>query len=171
MESLDQVIKQYRLLTDWYVSVLEDVSDKDGSRTINDQTNSLEWLAGHLLTGRYRNLVRIGAQIEPYKHLDKYINQAIPPPNAVAFNSNTRYPTLAESKEQWSEYANIFLSTLENIDESFLKNKLPFPMPSGGTTVEDALGFVALHESYHIGQMSILRKLLGYKPMQLALRK
>jgi uncharacterized damage-inducible protein DinB len=171
MESLDQFIKQYRLLTDWYLSVLEDVSDKDAGKTINDQTNSLEWLAGHLVTGRYRNLLRIGAQIEPYKHLDKYINQAIPPPNAIAFNSNIQYPTLAESKEQWNRYATIFLSTLESIDESILKNKLPFPIPSGGTTVEDALGFIALHEAYHIGQMSILRKLSGYKPMQLTLRK
>lgn len=171
MESLNQIIKQYRLLTDWYLSVLDDVTDDEGSKTINGRTNSLRWLAGHLITGRYRNLVRLGVQIEPYKHLDKFINQTIPPPNAISFNSNIQYPGLTECKEQWTDYANIFLATLNRIDESILKNELPFPVLSGGKTVEDALGFAALHEAYHIGQMSILRKVSGYDPMQLSPRK
>ncbi|MGZ4054044.1 MAG: DinB family protein [Bacteroidia bacterium] len=158
-------------MTDWYLSVLEDISDKDGNIVLNDHTNSLEWLAGHLIVGRYRNMVRLGLQVEPYKNLDKFIDQTIPPPNAIAFDSKIKYPGLTECKEQWTSYSNSFLEALKNVNESVLKKEVPFSFPTGGNTVEDALAFVVMHETYHIGQMSVIRKSLGYPSMQLSPRK
>jgi hypothetical protein len=170
-ESLNHIIQQYELLNNWYLFSLADITDKDGSRTMNDQINSLEWLAGHLITGRYRNIVRLGVKIEPYKYLDKFINQTLPPPNAIAFDAKLQYPTLTECREQWTNYAGIFLTAMKNADENILKSELPFQIPTGGKTIADALVFMSLHETYHIGQMSILRKSLGYKSMQLTPKK
>jgi uncharacterized damage-inducible protein DinB len=61
----------------------------------------------------------------------------------------------------------LIFQLLQNIDEIILKTAILFTVPTGGNTVEDALTFVALHETYHIGQMSIFRKSLGYSSMQL----
>jgi uncharacterized damage-inducible protein DinB len=36
------------------------------------------------------------------------------------------------------------------------------PQVPGTTTVADELAFFALHESYHVGQLSFIRKSLGY---------
>lgn len=33
--------KQFQLLTDWYISVLEDIKTEDGSKVISENTNSL----------------------------------------------------------------------------------------------------------------------------------
>jgi uncharacterized damage-inducible protein DinB len=170
-EALKHISAQYQLLTDWYLFSLADISDQDGSKVAGDQINSLEWLAGHLITGRYRNILRLGVKIEPYKYLDRFINQTIPPPNAIAFDKKIIYPSLSECREEWTNYAAIFLNALRNADEHILKSELSFSIPSGGKTIEDALAFMILHESYHIGQMSILRKLLGYKSMQLSAKK
>ena len=126
MPSLGHLIKQYQLLTDWYLSVLEGIDDKDGVKTLSDNTNSLEWLAGHLITGRYRNMIRLGIEIEPYKHLDKFINQTIPPPNAIAFSKSIHYPGLSESKQQWNEYSKTFLDRLKTVDDNVLKTAIPF---------------------------------------------
>jgi uncharacterized damage-inducible protein DinB len=167
MKSIDNLIKQYQVLTYWYISVLDDIPDTDGNKTLSDNTNSLEWIAGHLLVGRYRNIVRIGVQIEPYKYLETFINQTLPPPNAIAFNKETTYPNLTECRNQWLAYSNIFINGLKNIDEAILSTELPFGVPTGGKTIEDALTFVSLHETFHIGQMSILRKLLGHSAMNL----
>ena len=169
--SLNHIIRQYQLLSDWYLFVLADITDKDGSKTMNDHTNSLEWLAGHLLTGRYRNILRLGVKIEAYKYLDKFINQTLPPPNAIAFDTKLEYPSLTESRTQWTNYAAILLNAIKNADENILKSELPFSIPTGGKTVEDALAFMSMHESYHIGQMSLIRKSLGYKSMQLSPKK
>jgi hypothetical protein len=167
-ESLNHISTQYRLLTDWYLFSLEEIADKDGNKVLSDQVNSLEWLAGHLITGRYRNILRLGVKIEPYKSLDRFINQSAPPPNAIAFDKKIIYPSLTESREQWSNYAEIFLNAIKNVDEHILESALPFQIPTGGKTVEDALAFMIMHESYHIGQMSIIRKLLGYKSMRIS---
>ena len=170
MQTIEHLIKQYQLLTDWYISVLEGVDNKDSCKTISDNNNSLEWLAGHLIVGRYRNIIRLGLQIEPYKHLDKFINQTIPPPNAIAFDKKTQYPSLTECKEQWIDYSKTFLIQLKEVDENILKTEMPFSVLTGGNTIEDALTFVTLHEAFHIGQMSIIRKAFGYPAMQLSPR-
>jgi hypothetical protein len=161
------VVKQFKLVNYWYLAALENIKDEDGSKVVPGTTNSLEWLAGHLLTGRYRNLVRLGVQLEPYGHLDKFVNQSIPPPNAIAFDSHIEYPLLSESSKQWRIYSDILLQSLTNIDENKLKSEISFTIPIGGNTIEDTELFATLHETYHIGQMSIVRKSLGYSPMQL----
>ena len=171
MRNLNHYFKQYQLLTDWYLSVLEGIKEEDGNKTVDGKGNSLEWLAGHLIIGRYRNMLRLGIQLDPPETLDLFINQSIPPPNAIAFNTNTKYPTLHACIEQWKVYAKIFPANLNSLDEGILQNEMSFSVASGGNTVEDALIFVVLHESFHIGQMSIIRKHLGYPAMQLTLRK
>ena len=171
MSPLHHITKQYQLLTDWYISVLEEVSDKDGNKAPIEHTNSLEWLAGHLIAGRYRNMTRLVLQVEPYENLDKFVNQTIPPPNAVAFDSKVKYPSLTECRAQWASYSTTFIAALKNTDESLLKSEIPFSVLTGGNTIEDALAFVVMHETYHIGQMSIIRKALGYPSMQLSPRK
>jgi len=167
---IENIVKQYRLTTDWFLSALENISEEDGRKTISDNSNSLEWIAGHLITTRYRNMLRVGLQIEPYKHLDKFINQTIPPPNAIKFDKANTYPSLVEDREQWLHYDKLFTDRLQTIDEVILNTGLPFMVLTGGNTVEDALTFMTMHESYHIGQMSIIRKTLGYPAMQLARR-
>jgi hypothetical protein len=169
--SLEHLINQYQVLNVWFMNVIEGISNDDGKKVSIDKTNSIEWLCGHLITGRYRNIMRLGIQIEPYKHLDKFVNQSIPPPNAIAFDPKLNYPSLEECRNQWKTYTEIFMNGLRTVDESVLKSSLPFPIPTGGTTVHDALVFIVLHETYHIGQMSLMRKALGYSSMSLALKK
>ena len=169
METL--TIKQYQLLTDWYLSALDGIADIDGSKTINELTNNLEWIAGHLLAGRYNNMKQLGGQIEPYVHIGKFINPKIAPPrNTVAFDVNTKYQILSECCKNWIEYSNIFIEMLKNTNEIILSKTLPFNVLTGGNKLKDALNFLVLHETYHIGQMGILRKALGYEPMFLGWR-
>lgn len=165
MTTIEQMSTQFRLLTDWYISVLEDIKNEDGSKAISENTNSLEWLAGHLIITRSRNIVRLGQQVEQYKYVDTFVDQTLPPPNFSAFDRNKKYPGLTECIEDWSKYSKIFIDTLESADEIILKTAMPLGVPTGGKTIEDLLTFVVLHETFHIGQMSIIRKALGYKAM------
>lgn len=171
MQLISNIIRQFQVISYWYIAALENIKDDDGRKLIHADTNSMEWIAGHLITGRYRNLLRLGVQIEPYKHLDKFVNQTIPPPNAVAFDSKIKYPDLTECRTQWIIYADTLQETLDNFDERKLKTEIPFTVPIGGNTIEDSLLFIVMHETYHIGQMSIIRKCLGYTAMQLFLKK
>ena len=172
MESLTLTIRQYQLLTDWYLSAMEGIDDKDGCKSLNDHTNSLEWIAGHLLIGRYNIIQQSGGQIAPSLVVEKFINPALPPPrNTVAFDPKIKYLTLSECREKWVEYSGVFIDTLRGIEETLLNKELPFSILTGGNKMEDALKFLILHETYHIGQMAIFRKALGYNAMLLGWRQ
>jgi hypothetical protein len=170
MQNTENIYKQFRLLTDWYISALEGIDDKEGSSTIGD-TNSFEWIAGHLVVGRYRTAMRLGMEVAPYPHLDQFANSSAPPPNAIAFNRNIQYPSLTNCREHWMKYSALILEKLEKADEALLSTTLALNVPIGGNTLKDMLAFTALHESYHIGQLSILRKSMGKAGFSLGLIK
>lgn len=156
------LITQFKITSKWFLSILKGIAQHHGSTLITSQANSLEWLAGHLITGRYRNIQRLGITIEEYQHLHKFIDLSIPPPHAITFDHNSIYPSLLDSTGQWEIYSTVFLEKLENSSTAEYNIKIPFTLPFGGDTVGDALHFMVLHESYHLGQMNLIRKALGY---------
>lgn len=165
MTTMEQQLRQFRLLTDWYLSVLEGVQPADGCKTLSEYNNSLEWLAGHLLVTRARNIARLGGQTEPWRYLDAYVDPTLPLPGFRPFDKNRAYPRLAECAEAWERISQAFIATLQAADQHVLQTVLPLSGPTGGHTLEDFLVSAVLHESFHIGQMSIIRKALGYPAM------
>ncbi|UOQ69633.1 DinB family protein [Hymenobacter volaticus] len=165
MTTTEQMVRQFRLLTDWYVSVLDGIRPEDGSHVLSENTNSLEWLAGHLLVMRGRNITRLGKQVEPFRYLDTFVDQTLPPPSVRAFDRNMAYPSLAECTAAWTACSKAFIKALETADEHVLRTQIPLTGPTGGSTVEDLLTSIVLHEAFHIGQMSVIRKGLGYPAM------
>ena len=47
------------------------------------------------------------------------------------------------------------------MEEEQLSRPLEKPMPDGANTVAGLVRFMCFHESYHIGQLGLLRRLLG----------
>ena len=100
-----------------------------------------------------------------YPHLDLFVFKDIPPPNAKPLDESVNYPDLRETLEYWDTYSEFLLKRLPLLSEEQLISELTFTTPIGGKTVLESLAFAASHESYHIGQMSIIRKSLGHKAM------
>lgn len=165
MTTIEQMSRQFRLLTDWYLSVLDGIRPEDGSKVLSPNTNSLEWLAGHLIVSRCRNISRLGQPAEPFRYQASFVDPTLPPPQFSAFDSTRQYPGLAACATEWAAYSRVFIQALEAADERALRTEIPLSGPTGGTTVEDLLTSVVLHEAFHIGQMSIIRKALGYPAM------
>lgn len=162
---MEQLPRQFRLLTDWYLSVLEGIEPAAGRRTLSEHNNSLEWLAGHLLVTRCRHITRLGGPAQGLASLDAYVDPALPLPGFRPFAKNRVYPSLADCAEAWEQISKTFLAALQAADEPVLRTVLPLSGPTGGNTVADFLVAAVLHESFHIGQMSIIRKALGYPAM------
>jgi uncharacterized damage-inducible protein DinB len=165
MTMMEPLARQFRLLTDWHLSVLEGIQLADGRRTLSEHNNSLEWLAGHLVVTRCRNITRLGGPTQELSFLDAYVDPTLPLPSFLPFNKNQAYPSLAECAEAWDRISQSFLAALQAADEPIRRTVLPLSGPTGGNTVEDFLTSAVLHESFHIGQMSIIRKALGYPAM------
>jgi len=73
----------------------------------------------------------------------------------------SKYPTLAEVRHVWQEITPLLVQAMENAGKEQLSAPAPRDFPIPDKTVRGAFLFLAFHESYHVGQMSYLRKCLG----------
>ena len=163
MSSIQPVVKQFELQTRLFNNVLEGIEDMKGSKRLSDEVNHLQWIAGHLTNSRYGLAQGLGIRvIFPYK--EQYTDPSEPPPHNRAISASVKYPSLTEIKKSWNDLAAAFTEKISGLSDEQLTSGIPFPVPTG-KTFQDLLSFIASHESYHIGQMSIIRKSLGLSAM------
>jgi uncharacterized damage-inducible protein DinB len=74
----------------------------------------------------------------------------------------TQYPAVGEVRNVWNEVSAKLLDCLSNAPAELLE-KTPSPgAPSFDGKLSGLVAFLAFHETYHVGQVSYLRKWLGY---------
>jgi uncharacterized damage-inducible protein DinB len=137
-----------------FLNVIDNISEEDSERRPNKETNHIKWISGHLIASRYMMLSFLGVNLEfPY-------NEQFSGKKKI--DEINDFPTLDQLKEGWEELNSKLQEAIQNADESTLSADAPF----GGKTIRDLLIFLTHHEAYHIGQISILRKVLGYDSMK-----
>lgn len=165
--SAEIIIKQFNYQTRLFKNAIEGIDEQNSLTRLYNKTNNLRWIAGHLIVVRYRSITRMNVEVEQYPHYDKFTLKDATPPTPVtkAFDDSIEYPPLSESRKYWDIYSETMMKNLALLNNEQLSAGVPFEVPIGGNTLRDLLAFIATHECYHIGQMSIIRKALGYPPM------
>jgi hypothetical protein len=67
--------------------------------------------------------------------------------------------------DAWHNLCLTFPATLEEIPRDVLEQPVQQPSPSFDGTVGGMVSFLAMHESYHVGQMVYVRRLLGVESL------
>ncbi len=149
---------QFDLHTRLYNNALTGVSDAESHSRNNDHVNHMKWIAGHLLNTRLDLLTKMtggqpdttyGAQFGRGNSLD---------PNAT-------YPPLEELTAKWSNSADAISEGIGHIPEEVLDSKAPAQTPIADESFRGMLSFLISHEAYHVGQLGLLRKLIGKEAM------
>jgi hypothetical protein len=68
----------------------------------------------------------------------------------------------------WDAASEAIADRLAAASAAELDRPAPHRFPVGGATLLGALGFLAQHDSYHVGQLALLRKLAGLPGMKYA---
>jgi uncharacterized damage-inducible protein DinB len=87
------------------------------------------------------------------------------PPGNRSCDPALAYPELKDLLYWWSQYSDPFVRAVSDLSEEELAKPMLFQTPIEGNAMRDFYTFLAAHEMYHIGQMSILRRMLGYDAM------
>jgi uncharacterized damage-inducible protein DinB len=135
------------------VNALEDVPPADAVRRIEGTGNSLLWIAGHAVKSRGDLAQVVGAAIQPYWP-ELFARGALPRAAAA-------YPALAAILKAWEDVSAALVPRFEALGEADLARSAPFKLPVADQTVLGTIAFLALHESYHVGQLGYIRRLLG----------
>jgi uncharacterized damage-inducible protein DinB len=136
---------------------LEGLTEEDARSRIDARTNNVVFIALHMADARFHLGAWLGLEISnPFtrfaeiRHIDEM----------------EVFPLLSEVVAAWDQVSEALEAHLPAISKEKLQEDAPFELPVGSNRLQDTLTFMLQHEAYHIGQLSILRKQLGFEAMK-----
>jgi uncharacterized protein YndB with AHSA1/START domain len=136
------------------VRAFEGVSDDRLWDRPTSQNNPPLWIAGHLVHVRVGMLRLLGDSIDTGWG-ERFARGA-------ALDDRSKYPTKAEVLRVHDDVAQRIMVRLAGLTaEDLAREATGGPRPPGVKTIGDQLGFFALHDSYHVGQLGYIRKAFG----------
>jgi uncharacterized damage-inducible protein DinB len=138
---------------------LEGVDDALARKKVDAKTNSMLFIAVHLLDARFYMAESLGLAVnDPLKdRFQEFQNEA---------DLLRTPPHLVQILEAWKVIAPHLERRFGELTERELKLELPGKFPVDDPTLLGGMAFLAQHESYHIGQLAILRRLHGLEAMR-----
>ena len=139
-----------------FVNALEGVDDEAARMRPSGETNNAAFVALHVLDARAYLARYLGLEYQhPFGGLE----------GVSAIEDMADYPTLEDILGAWREVSDLLEQRLPTLstDELEKESSQPFPIDDG--RVVGGLAFLLLHESFHIGQLALLRKYLGLSSM------
>jgi DinB superfamily len=144
----------FKANTDIISKAIADVQPEDWFRTPGDDSNHLMWLLGHVVIHRGQVLKTLGNDWNSsWAALFTRGSQRV---------DNAEYPTVAEMRAAWGEISQQLKAALREPSPDVLTKPTPEGPPSFDKTLSGTVAFYAFHDTYHAGQVSFLRKWLGY---------
>jgi uncharacterized damage-inducible protein DinB len=154
------LIHSFRLNTRLFTNCLTDVDEEVARKRLTPNTNNLLFLAVHLVDERFFMDVLFGGTYDaPFPELSEVESvDQMPIPG----------PSIDRALHLWTEISDRLEPRLFEASDEIFKTASPFKFPPSGAPQEGrmALSFLLHHESYHIGQMALLRKGLNLPPMR-----
>jgi uncharacterized damage-inducible protein DinB len=138
---------------DMLAKAIDGLTDQQWVARPQDSCNSIFWLVGHMVWARSRALKLVGfTWTKPW--LDMFARGSKPVDSA-------QNPAVEDMLDAWQELGTVFPATLEEIPADVLAKPVDQPSPSFDGTVGGMVSFLSMHESYHVGQVVYVRRLLG----------
>jgi uncharacterized damage-inducible protein DinB len=145
----------YRFNSDFLVKMVSDLSPEEWLRRPDDKCNHIAWIVGHVVWTRKALLGRLGTEwSQPW--LDMFARGA-------KCEDGAAYPSSDALTDAWREVSGLLAATLDSVSEEALAQPATKGPPSTDGKVSGVVDFLAIHETYHIGQASYLRGWLGHK--------
>lgn len=131
---------------------LEDVDRQQATLRLPGGFVSIAWLAGHLLAGRH-NVGRLAGLdlADPWKEQFGTDSEC---------TDGRDYPAIETMATAWSELAGPLRARLVELDGEALAAESSAG-PATDQTVRGALAFWTWHETYHVGQLGLIRARMG----------
>ena len=138
-------------------NALKGVSDDHFTERLNDRTNSMQWLAGHLAHSRTQMARLVDAEIDADMSIF-----------GEGIDESAEYPSRDEIVHAFEEASRALRARLQDVNEVDLARPAPMQFPINDSTIGGAIAFFTEHEGYHIGQLGFLRKAHGYEAVSYA---
>ncbi len=138
--------------TDLVTRALEGIPPEQWMRRPGDASNHLMWIVGHLIWARGALLRTLDSEWS--LHWAKQFARG------AKLEEVVQYPRVEEMRNTWSDSCQELAACLSKASPELLAK--PHDQPTFDGKVAGYIAFLAFHETYHVGQISYLRKWLGH---------
>ena len=147
-----------RLNTVLFRNCLDGLSDEQAAVRPTGATNSAAFIAAHLASSRFFLLKTLG--VEEGDPLAPYLD------GRKGIDDIAQLPSLREIQSAWTQGAHLLRDRLDALTPADMDapSNIRFPLANG--TLLGTLTFLVQHDSYHLGQLSLLRKYCGLPAMR-----
>jgi uncharacterized damage-inducible protein DinB len=149
--------ENYKFNSKSLTEAVSDLSPEEWLKRPDGKLNHMAWIVGHLAYCR-----------GPIMH---FIGVEWPQPALEIFGrgkkllEDSAYPSPEYLLNIWSESGKALTAALESVPEDLLAQPATVGPPSLDGKISGIVGFMAIHETYHLGQASYLRGWLGHKSL------
>ena len=154
--SLDSVMNILGYNTWLFQSAVKDVGEDRFDFRVNERTNTFDRLAGHVTVCRHALAAMLQIEVPelPWGSFGEF-------GFGMQFEPERVCPPLPEVVSVFDQVTEALTQGLADVPDEVLAESSPFGIPGEGQTMRDLLDFMTMHETYHIGQMGILKKSMG----------
>jgi uncharacterized damage-inducible protein DinB len=154
--SIDGAEECFRMSADFINRIVADLSDEEWFKRPTEHTNHMTWIVGHIIWARGAMVSQLGGQYdEPW--LRKFAR-------GVKLQDQSEYPSPSQLKQGLRDVSTALTAAFENVAPETLEKPVE-RIPSADGKVSGVANFLALHDTYHVGQASYLRCWLGKTPL------
>lgn len=146
-----------KLNTRLFRNCLDGFTDARAAVRPTSDTNSAAFIAAHLADSRFYLLKLLGA--EQANPLSRYLEAG------RGIDDIKEWPTLQETLSAWTTVSHALRDRMEALTAAELDQTVNLRFPMAHPTIFGALTFLVQHDTYHLGQLSLLRKHAGLPAM------
>jgi len=154
MGTLSDVGGRYEFNAELLAGLTRDFSESDwGLR--EDALNAAHWILAHIVRTR-RSILRLLGSDFPAEPWEDETAMGAP---REGFRQAPAVPDLLE---EFRAHGSRISESLTALSPEMASKPLKSELPDGSKTVQDGIcGFFFMHECYHLGQIGMIRRLLG----------
>lgn len=146
-----------RLNTRLFLNCLDGVDDQRAQTRLTGSTNHMAFIACHLVETRFYLSTYLGMGLEnPLQDRLEGIQR---------IDDLSDCPKLDEIRRAWQYVSEKLAARFEVLSDEDLRQQGLQSFPIEDTTVLGGIAFLLQHDAYHVGQLALLRKALGYRAM------
>ncbi|HJO26372.1 MAG TPA: DinB family protein [Planctomycetota bacterium] len=145
----------YKFNNQLLATVSDGFEETDWLHTAGAGGNTAHWILGHLAAAR-RYLARRLGLLETAEPWEDAFDIGVTPADPKT------YPSIEDLTVKFNEAGEILAASLATVSSTTLAKKLDEPLPDGSTDLAGMARFFYMHDTYHLGQIGLLRRQRGH---------
>ena len=160
MSSANSLKVQFDFQTRLFNNVIQGVSESESHIRSAENINNIKWIAGHILHYRLSTMSKLTGLLPDESYAIQFARGTL-------LDMTVSYPSFDEITSKWKDSAQVISENIGKITEEVLSATTTIQSPI--FNIDDTnLGFVVFlltHEATHIGQIGLMRKIIGKEAM------